>query len=207
MKKQFITFEGPEGSGKSTILKAVEKELKSRDIDILSTREPGGIEISERIRDVILDVHHTGMDAKTEALLYAASRRQHIVEKIRPALEQGKMVLCDRFIDSSLAYQGFGRNLGMDEIFKINAFAIESTMPDLTIFIDTPPQVGLDRVFDNHRAIDRLDLESLDFHERVYAGYKYLLQQWPQRIVRVDGNQSLEAVIKDVLELINNSTQ
>ncbi len=204
MKKQFITFEGPEGSGKSTILKAVEKQLLSAGISVMTTREPGGIDISERIRDVILDVHHTHMDAKTEALLYAASRRQHIVEKIDPALKEGKMVLCDRFIDSSLAYQGYGRKLGKDEIFNINKFAIEDRMPDLTIFIDIKPQVGLDRVSHNHRKMDRLDLESLEFHERVYAGYLDLIKEFPDRIRVIDGDKPLNEVIKDVMHLINN---
>jgi len=199
----FITFEGPEGSGKSTVLSAVQKKLKDKSIDVMATREPGGIRISEQIRNVILDVHNTEMDARTEALLYAASRRQHLMEKIWPALEQGKVVLCDRFIDSSLAYQGYGRKLGTDKIMEINEFAIESRMPDLTIFIDLPPSVGLDRVFDNHRNVDRLDLESLDFHERVYVGYKELIKKYPDRIKVVDGNRSIDDVVDDVLSLID----
>jgi len=203
VKAMFITFEGPEGSGKSTVLSAVQKKLKDKSIDVMATREPGGIRISEQIRNVILDVHNTEMDARTEALLYAASRRQHLMEKIWPALEQGKVVLCDRFIDSSLAYQGYGRKLGTDKIMEINEFAIESRMPDLTIFIDLPPSVGLDRVFDNHRNVDRLDLESLDFHERVYVGYKELIKKYPDRIKVVDGNRSIDDVVDDVLSLID----
>ncbi len=205
MKKKFITFEGPEGSGKSTVLKAVEEALKKDNIDVLSTREPGGIRISEQIRNVILDVHNTEMDARTEALLYAAARRQHIVEKINPALENGQVVLCDRFIDSSLAYQGYGRQLGKDNIMNVNAFAIENRMPDLTIFIDIPPRVGLDRVFDNQRNVDRLDLESMDFHERVYLGYKQLLKEYPQRIMVVNGNRPIQEVVDDALRIIRNS--
>ncbi len=202
MKGTFITFEGPEGSGKSTILKAVEKKLIKKGYDILTTREPGGIQISEKIRSVILDVHHTEMDAKTEALLYAASRRQHLIEKIWPALKQGKVVLCDRFIDSSLAYQGHGRNLGIDEVFKINQFAIENKMPDLTIFIDVPPQIGLNRVFDNHRSVDRLDLESVEFHQTVYEGYLKLLDKFPDRIKVIDGNKDVESVTTQALTLV-----
>jgi len=205
VKKKFITFEGPEGSGKSTVLKAVEEALKKDNIDVLSTREPGGIRISEQIRNVILDVHNTEMDARTEALLYAAARRQHIVEKINPALENGQVVLCDRFIDSSLAYQGYGRQLGKDNIMNVNAFAIENRMPDLTIFIDIPPRVGLDRVFDNQRNVDRLDLESMDFHERVYLGYKQLLKEYPQRIMVVNGNRPIQEVVDDALRIIRNS--
>ncbi len=202
MKGTFITFEGPEGSGKSTILKAVEKKLLTKGYDILSTREPGGIQISEQIRNVILDVHNTEMDARTEALLYAASRRQHLIEKIWPALNQDKVVLCDRFIDSSLAYQGYGRNLGIDEVLTVNQFAIENRMPDLTIFIDVPPQIGLDRVFDNHRNVDRLDLESMDFHQTVYDGYQVLITKFPERIKVINGNCDVESVIESALDVI-----
>jgi len=203
VKNKFITFEGPEGSGKSTVMKAVEKALKKNNIDVVTTREPGGIAISEQIRDVILDVKNTEMDARTEALLYAASRRQHIVEKVWPALAQGKVVLCDRFIDSSLAYQGFGRKLGLETVMDVNKFAIEQSIPDLTIFIDIPPSVGLKRVFGNHREINRLDLESIAFHERVYEGYQALISRYPERIKVVDGNRGIDAVVKDALSLIN----
>src|SRR5437763_1199681 len=134
----FITFEGPDGAGKSTIIRMVANELK----DALLTREPGGIDIAEQIRKVILDKENIAMDARTEALLYAAARRQHLVEKVRPALEDGKVVLCDRFVDSSLAYQGFARGLGIDEVLSINQFAIENMMPDLTIYFDIEPELG-----------------------------------------------------------------
>lgn len=204
MTKKFITFEGPEGSGKTSILKAVEKRLHEKGLDVVSTREPGGIRIAELIRDVILDVDNKEMDARTEALLYAASRRQHIVEKIWPALEAGKIVLCDRFIDSSLAYQGAGRNLGIDNIYMLNKFAIEDTMPDLTFFIDVPPNVGLARVFDNARKIDRLDLESIQFHTKVYDGYMKLVDQYPDRIKVIDGNREIEAVVEDVLHILDD---
>ncbi|MFW5894522.1 MAG: dTMP kinase [Bacillota bacterium] len=203
MTKKFITFEGPEGSGKTSILKAVEKRLHEKGLEVVSTREPGGIRISEMIRSVILDVDNMEMDARTEALLYAASRRQHIVEKIWPALEAGKIVLCDRFIDSSLAYQGAGRKLGIDNIYALNRFAIEDTMPDLTFFIDVPPNVGLARVFDNARKIDRLDLESIQFHTEVYKGYKELVEKFPRRIKVIDGNRKIEAVVDDVMQILD----
>ncbi|MFW6298459.1 MAG: dTMP kinase [Bacillota bacterium] len=203
MTKKFITFEGPEGSGKTSILRAVEKRLHEQGLDVVSTREPGGIRISELIRNVILDVDNKEMDARTEALLYAASRRQHIVEKIWPALEAGKIVLCDRFIDSSLAYQGAGRKLGIDNIYTLNRFAIEDTMPDLTFFIDVPPNVGLARVFDNARKIDRLDLESIQFHTEVYKGYKELIEKFPKRIKVIDGNRKIEAVVDDVMAILD----
>jgi len=204
VKQKFITFEGPEGSGKSTIMKTVLETMQNEGIDVIATREPGGINISEKIRDIILDVKNTEMDERTEALLYAAARRQHIVEVIWPALKKGQVVLCDRFIDSSLAYQGFGRKLGLDTVLAVNEFAIESKMPDMTIFIDIPPSVGLNRVFSNHRDVDRLDLESIQFHNRVYEGYKALIKKYPERIKVVDGTQSIEAVIKDTLTLINS---
>ncbi|MFW6298156.1 MAG: dTMP kinase [Bacillota bacterium] len=203
MTKKFITFEGPEGSGKTSILKAVEKRLHEKGLEVVSTREPGGIRISEMIRSVILDVDNMEMDARTEALLYAASRRQHIVEKIWPALEADKIVLCDRFIDSSLAYQGAGRKLGIDNIYALNRFAIEDTMPDLTFFIDVPPNVGLARVFDNARKIDRLDLESIQFHTEVYKGYKELVEKFPRRIKVIDGNRKIEAVVDDVMQILD----
>ena len=202
MTKKFITFEGPEGSGKTSILRAVEETLRNKGLDILTTREPGGIRISEMIRNLILDVDNKEMDARTEALLYAAARRQHMVEKIWPALKKGQLVLCDRFIDSSLAYQGAGRALGIDNIYQLNRFAIEDTMPDLTFFIDVPPSVGLDRVFDNAREMDRLDLESIQFHTKVYEGYQAIIKEHPERIRVIDGNKSIEAVVKDVLDVL-----
>jgi dTMP kinase len=202
VKKKFITFEGPEGSGKTSILRAVEETLTNQGLDVLSTREPGGIRISELIRTVILDVDNKEMDARTEALLYAASRRQHMVEKVWPALNQGKIVLCDRFIDSSLAYQGAGRALGIDRIYSLNRFAIEDTMPDLTFFIDVPPSVGLNRVFDNAREMDRLDLESLQFHTKVYEGYQTIIKDNPQRIRVIDGTKSIEEVVEEVVEVL-----
>lgn len=134
MSGYFITIEGGEGAGKSTVLESLTQHLTASGYDVLATREPGGIEIAEQIRRVILDPLNIKMEKRTEALLYAAARRQHLVEKVLPALENGKIVLCDRFIDSSLAYQGFARGIGMDEVFSINQFAIQDCMPDLTLF-------------------------------------------------------------------------
>ncbi len=135
----FITFEGPDGAGKSTIIDMVAKQLGN----VLLTREPGGIDIAEQIRAVILNKENTAMDPRTEALLYAAARRQHLIEKVRPALDEGKIVLCDRFVDSSLAYQGYARGLGIEEVFAINQFAIENLMPELTIYFEIEPELGL----------------------------------------------------------------
>ena len=142
----FITFEGPEGAGKTTVISKLYDRLKAEGRQVVLTREPGGIRIAEKIRTVILDTDNIEMDAKTEALLYAAARRQHLVEKVIPALNNGAIVLCDRFIDSSLAYQGYARGLGIDEVLKINQFAIGNTMPDLTVFFDINPAEGLSRI-------------------------------------------------------------
>ena len=202
MAGKFITFEGPEGSGKTSVIKAVEKFLTSEGYDILTTREPGGISISEKIRDIILDKENTEMDAHAEALLFAASRSQHFHQKIVPALQPEKIILCDRFIDSSLAYQGYARWLGVDEVYSINAFAIGNKLPDLTIFIDVPPQVGLKRVFSNTRKIDRLDLETLEFHQKVYDGYKALTNRFKNRFIVIDWTNPVETVIEDTIQVI-----
>lgn len=195
MKGIFITFEGPEGAGKTTIIKKLEKKLEKAGKDVVVTREPGGIVISEKIREIILHKEHTEMDARTEALLYAAARRQHLVEKVIPALHKGKIVLCDRFVDSSLAYQGYARGLGIQEVLEINQFAITGMMPNLTLFFDILPEKGLARITSNqNREINRLDLEKLDFHQKVYEGYKKIIEMFPNRIKVINADQPLEKV-------------
>ncbi|SFM51350.1 dTMP kinase [Gracilibacillus orientalis] len=185
----FITFEGGEGAGKTTILNRLAQRLTEEGYQVINTREPGGIPIAERIRDIILDTKNTMMDARTEALLYAAARRQHLVEKVEPALQEGKIVLCDRFVDSSLAYQGAARGLGVEEVFQINQFAIADQMPDLTLFFDILPEEGLKRINKNtEREQNRLDLESLSFHQKVYEAYQQLLVKFPDRIERINAN-------------------
>ncbi|MBR5341430.1 MAG: dTMP kinase [Erysipelotrichaceae bacterium] len=201
MKGLFITFEGPDGSGKTTVATEVCKQLTEMGYEVVHTREPGGIAISEDIRNIILDPKNTMMDAKTEALLYAASRRQHLVEKVFPAVAAGKLVICERFVDSSLAYQGYGRQLGFDEVLSINLFAIDNTYPDLTIYLDVDEEVGLSRLSD--RAFkDRLDQESIEFHHRVSEGYREVLRRFKDRIKIVDASRSKEEVIADSLKLI-----
>lgn len=191
----FITFEGPDGSGKSTIIKKVYEKLVNDGFHIVLTREPGGTPIAEKIRDIILDNSNVALDARTEALLYAASRRQHLVEKIRPALKEGKIVLCDRFLDSSLAYQGGGRNLGVQNVLNINLFATENTYPDLTLFFDIDPELGLKRVSqDKKRVADRLDNENENFHEKVYSTFKEIVNTNSQRIITIDASKSIEEV-------------
>lgn len=199
---KFITFEGPEGSGKSTVILAVKDFLEKEGYDIYTTREPGGCKIAEDIREIILDTENTEMDAHTEAFLYAASRSQHFNEKILPALKADKIILCDRFVDSSLAYQGHARGLGIDKVFDINKFAIGDHLPELTIFIDVPPEVGLNRVFSNTRKVDRLDLETLEFHKLVYEGYMLLSKKYHNRFKIVDGTNPVEQVVEDTLKII-----
>ncbi|KHF38041.1 dTMP kinase [Halalkalibacter okhensis] len=200
----FVTVEGGEGAGKTTVLDQIETELIQRGYEVVRTREPGGIRIAERIRTVILDVTHTEMDSRTEALLYAAARRQHLVEKVIPALKEGKIVLCDRFLDSSLAYQGYARGIGFDEVKAINEFAIEGYLPDLTLFFDVDPQIGLTRIqSDKDREVNRLDQEKLEFHERVRNGYQKVMDVYPERIKVIDANQDVRAVYKDAMTEIN----
>ena len=192
----FITFEGPDGSGKSSVIKKVYEDFTQKGYSIILTREPGGTPISEKIRDIILDNNNTNLDARTEALLYAASRRQHLVEKIWPALKEGKIVLCDRFLDSSLAYQGGGRHLGIDNVLNINLFATENTYPDVTFFFDVSPEIGLTRVSrDKKRVADRLDNETEGFHDMVYESFKEIIKRYPKRFYVIDASKSLDEVI------------
>ena len=201
--KGFITFEGGECSGKTTIINEICKLFDELKIKYIKKREPGGIRIAEDIRNIILDVNNTAMTKECEALLYAASRMQHLSEKVIPAINDGKIVICDRFIDSSLAYQGYARGLGMESVLKANSFALDY-MPDLTIFIDVTPDVALKRMSNKDRCgkVDRLDKEDISFHERVYKGYHEVLKMYPERIKRIDGNKPLNEVILDCKKVI-----
>lgn len=205
VRNLFITFEGPEGAGKTSVLKAVSERLDKGQIEFLSTREPGGIEIAEKIREIILNPSHTAMNAHTEALLYAAARSQHFYEKVEPALQAGKHVLCDRFIDSSLVYQGMGRGLGVENVRAINEFAIGTRMPDKTILFDLDPSIGLARIEASRQdEINRLDTESLAFHEKVRNGYLQLAKEDQKRIIIVDANRSLEEVVEEVWMIVKS---
>lgn len=202
MRPIVITLEGGEGSGKSTILDMIREFLEGHAIDFMVTREPGGVPISEKIRNIILDVNHTEMDARTEALLYAAARRQHLVEKVLPALDQGKVVIFDRFVDSSLVYQGYCRGIGVEEVYQLNLFATEGFTPDVTLYLDVDPEIGLKRVNSGDREVNRLDLENMDFHEKVREGYLILAEKNPNRYHMIDANKSLESVYKQVLNVL-----
>lgn len=203
---KFISFEGGEGAGKTTVISALSTYLETKHgFDIVCTREPGGIEIAEKIRSIILDTSNTEMDGRTEALLYAAARRQHLVEKVIPSLKANKVVLCDRFLDSSLAYQGIARNIGLEDIYKINQFAIDNWMPSLTIYFDIDPEIGLERINKNkNREINRLDKEDIEFHHRVRQGYQLLANKYPTRIITIEANGTLDEVIAKTINVVSN---
>ena len=191
----FITLEGPEGSGKTTVSQLLVKKLIDDGHQAILTREPGGIAIAEQIRNVILNKDNTNMDSRTEALLLAAARRQHLVEKIIPEVENGKIVICDRFIDSSLAYQGYARGIGIQDVYDLNMFAIDGFMPDKTLFFDVDFITGLKRIQENNREFNRLDLEGNEFHQKVYDGYQEVIKMFPDRFVKIDASKSIEEVV------------
>ena len=197
MRGLFITIEGPDGSGKSTQIENIRKFFEDKNIEIVFTREPGGTPIGERIREIILDNRFKEMDSMTEAMLYAASRAQHVAQIIRPALEAGKVVVCDRFVDSSLAYQGYGRGLGED-IEIINSFAIKDCMPDVTFLMKLDPDVGKHRIEENRHDQDRLEHEKLSFHQKVYKGYLKLEEKYPDRIVGIDASKGIDEIRDEI---------
>ncbi|KOY74837.1 Thymidylate kinase [Apilactobacillus kunkeei] len=205
MAGKFITFEGTDGAGKTTILNMVLDYLKEEMGDkLVTSREPGGNPIAESIREVILDRKNVDMDKRTEALLYAAARRQNIEQTVKPAIADNKLVICDRYLDSSIAYQGGGREIGEDVINEMNQFATEGFLPDLTIYFNLPVEEGLKRIAKNRAEdeVDRLDVETIDFHNRVHAAYQRLAKANPKRIKSVDATQSIDAVYQNVLEIL-----
>jgi dTMP kinase len=196
MKGIFITFEGLDGTGKTTQIHELEKKLTESGLPYTKTREPGGTPIAEKIRDIILDPKNTEMCFESEALLYAASRAQHVSEIIKPALDNGKIVICDRFFDSTLAYQGYARELNLDDLYYINNFAMQRIKPDLTFLLDIPADHTSDRI--NSRELDRLDLEEMDFKKRVRAGFLKIADFEKERVKVI--NASLEITeIRDII--------
>lgn len=192
MKKGFfITLEGPEGSGKSSVAKKLYDYYSSLGLEVVLTKEPGGVDIAEQIRRVILDKANTTMDSYTELLLYIAARRQHLIEKVIPALNSGKIVICDRFIDSTVAYQGYGRGIDLDVIKSLNDIVTKDYPVDLTLLLDVTPEQGLTRIADNNRETNRLDEESLRFHHLVRDGYMALAQEYPERITTINAGYDL----------------
>lgn len=208
MKKGlFITFEGPDGSGKSTQIQKLAHYLEENDISYVLTREPGGTRISDLIRGILLNPEHQEMKNNTEVLLYAASRAQHIEEKIKPALAAGKIVLCDRFVDASIAYQGYGLGIDLEMIQQINQFAIQNIMPNRTYLFDISPEEGrkrmMDRLGEQVTNLDRIEQKTIDYHVRVRKGFEEIANQEPHRITRVDGSKSIDTIAKQIRDDFN----
>ncbi len=201
MRGLFITVEGPDGSGKTTQVRRIEKYFTSKGYEVVITREPGGTLIGEKIRQIILDKDHVEMDSITEALLYTASRAQHVAQVIKPAVESGKIVICDRFVDSSLVYQGVGRNLGVALIEEINRVAIQGIMPDITFLFKLSPQIGIQRKFSQGNE-DRLEREKIDFHHRVFEGYMQLETLYPKRIRGIDASRTIQEIHEEIIGYI-----
>ena len=201
MKKGlFITIEGPDGAGKSTQIEFIKKYFEEKNIAAIFTREPGGTIISEKIRSIILDKSNSSMSYMTEALLYAASRAQLVEELIIPTLNQGVVVICDRFVDSSVAYQGYGRALG-DKVGIINSYAVNGCMPDMTLLLRLDSKKGINRIETaggKREEKDRMESESISFHQRVLDGYLELEKRYPDRIKGIDASQSIEEVSSDI---------
>ena len=195
-KGLFISLEGSDGAGKSTQIEYVKKFFEQKGITPIMTREPGGTAISEKLREILLDKENAAMNPVTEMLIYAAARAQIVSELIKPALEAGEVIICDRFVDSSIAYQAYGRKLG-DMVEKVNAYAVDDTLPDMTIFLDLDPEIGKARVGERGES-DRLELEKMDFHYRVYNGYKAVAAANPERIQVIDANRSIEEIRDDI---------
>ena len=205
----FITIEGGEGSGKTSVLKEVIEKLKNDGYEnIVTSREPGGIKIATQIREVLLDKSNTTMDSLTETFLFAASRRQHIVEKVLPELENGAIFICDRFIDSSYVYQGIAGKVGLERVIEVNEIATEGCKPNLTILFDVDPRIGLERINKNKdREVNRLDLASLEFHDKVRSGYQTIANMYKDRIKVIDASKTFEAVVNEVYSIIKSKLE
>lgn len=200
----FITMEGPDGAGKSTQIDLLRGYLLERGYDIIVCREPGGTVISEAIREVILNKDYKNMGQMTELLLYAAARAQLVEEVIQPALEEGKVVICDRFIESSAVYQGIARGMGIDLVYEINQFAVGSTMPDITILLDIDAETGIGRK-KQQAELDRMESEKLEFHKKVVEGYRLLAERDKNRMVKIDGRNSIEEIHRQIKGAVNNT--
>lgn len=195
----FITFEGPDGSGKSTQIDRLRTFIQEKGYDAILTREPGGTVIGEKIRELVLDRNNTEMDYMTETLLYAAARAQHVAQVIKPALDAGRTVICDRFMDSSIVYQGYGRNLG-DCVRIINEYAVRGCFPDITFLMRLDPAIGKRRIKPGEQ--DRLEMEKLDYHREVFRGYEELEKQYPGRIIGINANRSIDEISSEILQHI-----
>lgn len=202
MKKGlFITLEGPDGSGKSTVAKLLHEYIDGLGILNAFTREPGGTAIGENIREILLDNDNYEMTSRTEALLYAAARAQHAEEKIQPLLDNDYIVLSDRYVLSSLAYQGHSRGLGIETIMEINEFAMGDTYPDLVLFFDVDPEIALGRKYINREG-DRLENEGKEFHNKTYEGYEKAIEKYSKNIVKIDANGTVEETLKNCIDVV-----
>lgn len=202
MKKGlFITLEGPDGSGKSTVAKLLHEYIDGLGILNAFTREPGGTAIGEDIREILLDNDNYEMTSRTEALLYAAARAQHAEEKIQPLLDNDYIVLSDRYVLSSLAYQGHSRGLGIETIMEINEFAMGDTYPDLVLFFDVDPEIALSRKYINREG-DRLENEGKEFHNKTYEGYEKAIEKYSKNIVKIDANGTVEETLKNCIDVV-----
>lgn len=195
----FITTEGTDGSGKTTQIKLMESYLKDKGFEVVVTREPGGTIIGEKIRSIILDKENKDMSYITEMMLYASARAQLVFELIKPSLKEGKVVICDRFIDSSIVYQGYGRNIDIELIERVNNIALDGIMPHLTLFFDIDPEVALKRRIQS-TGVDRIEQEAMEFHKKVYDGYRTLAQLHSDRIKTIESNRSVDEIFLDVKE-------
>lgn len=202
-KGLFIALEGPDGSGKSTIARELKEFIDSTGLKCVLTREPGGTDIGEDIRDVLLDNDNTEMSSMTEALLYAASRAQHVHEKIKPLLDDGYIVISDRYVFSSLAYQGHARGLGIEEVMKINEFAMGGVYPDEILFFEISPEEALSRKFID-RETDRLENAGVDFHKTTYEGYEKAIETYSKNVSLIDASGSIEDTLNNCLRAIGN---
>lgn len=200
----FIVLEGGEGAGKSVQAKILGDRLRDAGEQVVLTREPGGTRIGEQIRMITLNIENVDLDPLAEAYLMAASRAQHVREVISPALAEGKIVISDRFVDSSIAYQGYGRNLGSKEMRNLNKLAVDGAKPDLVILLDVPPSVGLARFEKVRKQKDRLDMQQRDFYDRVYAGYLTLAKNNSPQYVVVDATQSVEDVASSIWKIVTD---
>ncbi len=199
----FITLEGPEGSGKSSQIHLLAEYLTEKGFSVVTTREPGGTRIGDEIRACVHNVKNQEMTSIAEMLLYSASRAQLVEELIRPSLAEGKVVLCDRFYDSTIAYQGYGRGLNIDDLRTITQIATGGLKPDLTLLLDIDVEHGLARRTGGGLEMNRLDLEAVTFHQRVRDGYHQLAQQEPSRWITIDADQSIDAVQSDLRQVID----
>lgn len=198
----FVSIEGGEGSGKSALIQGLSLYLEEQGMECLTSREPGGVKVAEEIRELIME---NEMDAITEALLFASARREHFKNKISPALTEGKIVICDRFVDSSIVYQGYVQGIGMDNVLSVNSQALEGlVMPHLTLYLDVEPTIALNRIAQNNRETNRFDEKSMEFHKKVREGYLLIEEKHSNRIKKVDASLSKDEVLQQSIEYIKN---